>query len=226
MLTAAKAARLIDISAVRTHHTLRDIEEIVAYAKEYKFINVHTLPCWTRQLAEMLAEVDGVFVGAPVAFPSGAHTTAVKLLEARQLLEDGVEEMDIVMNIGRFKNQEYDAVLNELQQVIALAKGKAKTKVIIEINLLSDTELDKACELVIASGADFVKTGTGWVPGDLNMARIARMCDVCKSKIQIKVAGGIRTASEFQELYQMGVQRMGINAQSAIEIVKAFDTHA
>ena len=95
----------------------------------------------------------------------------------KELLKDGVQEMDIVMNIGKLKNKEYDYVLNELKRIVELAKGKALVKVIIEINTLDDKEMFKACDLVIESGADFVKTGTGWVPGPggANIERIRKL---------------------------------------------------
>ncbi len=216
-----EAAAMIDISTVRTGHTLRDIREAVEYARKYRFINVHALPCWTAVLAEMLKDVDGVYVGAPVGFPGGAHKTEVKLLEAGELLKDGVQEMDIVMNVGKLKNGEYDYVLEELKKIIGLAKGKALVKVIIEINALTEEEMFKACDLVMESGADFIKTGTGWIPGDANIGRIRRIKEHCGDRIRIKAAGGIRTLEEFMKLAEMGVERMGINMRSAIEIVRA-----
>lgn len=219
----SEAAAMIDISAVRTQHTLKDIEYVVECAKKYKFINVHTLPCWTSTLSEMLKDVEGVYVGAPVGFPGGAHTTETKIFEAKQLLNDGVQEMDIVMNVGKFKNKEYNYVSEELKQIIDLARGRALVKVIIEINILNDEEMLKACDLVIESGADFVKTGTGWIPGDANIERIRKMKQYCQSRIKIKAAGGIRTLAEFMELADMGVERMGINTKSAIEIVHALE---
>ena len=218
-----EAAAMIDISAVRTQHTLKDIEYIVECAKKYRFINVHTLPCWTATLSRMLRDVEGVYVGAPVGFPGGAHKTETKIFEARQLLDDGVQEMDIVMNVGKFKNKEYNYVLDELEQIISLAKGRAVVKVIIEINVLSDEEMLRACDLVIKSGADFVKTGTGWIPGNANIERIRKMKEYCSGQIKIKAAGGIRTLDEFLELADMGVERMGINTKSAIEIVHALE---
>jgi len=222
-ITAKQAAALIDISAVRTHHTLADIAQNVEYAKKYRFINVHVLPNWVKTLSEMLQSVDGVYVGSPVGFPGGGHTTAVKLAEARQLIEDGVQEMDIVMNVGRFKNREYDYVRDELRAVVELAPDEVMTKVILEINTLTDDEMLRACQLVMQSGADFVKTGTGWVPGDANLERVRKIKDFCKSDIKVKVAGGIRTREEFLTLYRMGVERMGINTQSAIEIVQSLE---
>ena len=226
-MNAREAARLIDISAVRTHHTMSDIEEIVGYAKEYKFINVHVLPNWMKQLSEMLKDVEGVYAGGPVGFPSGAHKTETKVVEAKGLIESGIEEMDIVMNVGRFKNKEYGYVLKELREIIGLAKNAGRpilTKVLIELNCLTEEEADKACEIVVSSGADFLKTGTGWVPGDANIERIRRIKkNLAGTGMKVKAAGGIRTREEFDELLEMGVERFGINTQSAIEIVKSFE---
>jgi len=222
MMTPEQAARLIDISAVRTQHTLDDVREVVEHAKKYRFINVHALPSWISQLSQMLKDEPDIFVGAPVGFPSGGHRTEVKLEEAKLLVADGAEEIDIVMNIGRFRNKEYDYVKDELVKIISIMPDNVLTKVIIEINTLSDSEIEKACELVIETGADFLKTGTGWVPGDANIERIRKIKQICGSRIKIKAAGGIRTPQEFMQLCDMGVERMGINTKSAIEIVEYF----
>lgn len=221
-MTAKDAARLIDISAVRTHHGLKDIEQVVKIAKEYRFINVHSLPSWTKTVSEMLKDDPDIRVGAPVGFPGGGHTTKVKMLEAQQLIEDGVEEMDIVMNVGKFKNGELQYVTDELKQIIALAPEHVLTKVIIELNCIDDSELQDICSVVIDSGGDFLKTGTGWVPGDANVARIAKIKEYTRGKIQIKAAGGIRTRNEFDALLALGVERFGINTASALAIVESF----
>ena len=212
---------MIDISAVRTKHTLNDIEALVQLAKEHRFINVHALPCWIGHLSRLLKDEPDIYVGAPVGFPSGAHKTEVKCLEAKMLIADGVQEMDIVMNVGRFLNNEHDFVLDDLRQVFKLTPENVLTKVIIEINVLNDAQMERACELVIESGADFVKTGTGWVAGDANIERIRKIKKICGSKIKVKAAGGIRTPLEFMQLYDMGVERMGINTKSALEIVNS-----
>lgn len=221
-MTALEAASMIDVSAVRTHHCLKDIQRVAEYGKKYGFINVHVLPCWVSTLACLLQNTEGVRVGAPVGFPSGGSTTATKMAEASQLLEDGVGEMDIMMNVGKFKDGEYGYVLNELCTLVGLAKGRALTKVIIEMNVLDDGELAAACNLVVQSGADFVKTGTGWVEAPLNLARIRQVKAYCGEAIKLKVAGGIRTPGQFLELCNMGVERMGINLKSAVEIVESF----
>ena len=223
MMTSKEAARLIDISAVRTRHTLSDIEQVVEYGKKYNFINVHVLPSWVRQLSEMLEDAPEVYVGAPVGFPGGSHKTEVKLLETRLMVEDGVEEMDIMMNVGRFKNGEYDFVLKELKEIVAATPKGVLTKVIIELNALEDHEIEKACQIAIESGADFLKTGTGWIPGDANIQRIRKIKKICGDRIKVKAAGGIRTLEEFMELVDMGVERFGINTKSAIEIVESLE---
>ncbi len=222
-MTSKEAARMIDISAVRTHHGLKDIEEVVRIAQKYRFINVHTLPAWTSTLRDMLKNDPDILVGAPVGFPGGGHKTSVKMHEAEALIADGVQEMDIVMNVGKFKNKEFDYVLNELRTIIALAPDYVMTKVIIELNCLTDDEIPDACKIVQDSGADFLKTGTGWVPGDANIPRIARIKELTGGKLKVKAAGGIRTREEFDALVALGVERFGINTKSALEIVESFN---
>jgi len=215
------AARLIDISAVRSHHTVNDVCETVNIAKKYGFINVHSLPCFTALVCKLLSREPEIFTGAPVGFPSGGHTTEAKMLEAHRLIEDGVDEMDVVMNIGQFRSGEDDYVLDELNRIIDLAPQNVLTKVIIEINLLSDEEMLRACGLVMQTKADFVKTGSGWIAGDANIPRIEKILKETKGHIKVKAAGGIRTLEEFEKLRELGVDRFGINLISALEIVEA-----
>ena len=112
---------------------------------------------------------------------------------------------------------------NELKEVLSVIPSNILTKVIIEINCLTDEEMLKACELVIASGADFVKTGTGWVPAPLDLERIRKIKDFTRGKIKLKVAGGIRTKEDFLAMVDMGVERFGIGTKSALEIVQSFE---
>lgn len=217
-----EVAQLIDVSAVRTAHTLSDVHYIADVAKRYRFINAHALPCWTATLAKLLKDTLDIHVGAPVGFPGGGHRTEVKMLEAELLIEDGVEEMDIVMNIGRFRNKEYGPVQKELDKIISIVPKGILTKVIIEIDALDDNEMHRACELVMDTGADFLKTGTGWLSRDANISRIRAVKEITHGRIKVKAAGGIRTVNEFNELLQMGVERFGINLASAITIVESF----
>ena len=214
-----EAARLIDISAVRSHNTEDDVREAVRIAKQYGFINVHSLPCFTSLVSRLLEDEPEIYTGAPVGFPGGGHATETKVCEARRLIDDGVDEMDIVMNIGMFKSGADDIVLDELKQIVALTPPPVKTKVIIEINVLTDEEMLRAARLVMQAEADFVKTGTGWIAGDANIPRIEKLLRETKGHVRVKAAGGIRTLPEFEKLRELGVDRFGINLKSAIEIV-------
>jgi deoxyribose-phosphate aldolase len=217
-----EAARLIDISVVRAHHTESDVRRCVSVAREYGFINVHSLPAYTAVVAELLADEPDIFVGAPVGFPGGGHRTETKLREAELLVRDGVQEMDIVMNIGKFRDGDRRYVLDELKRVIGHVPDDITKKVIIEIHALTDDEMLAAAELVIRSGADFLKTGTGWAPGGANVARIAKIKEVAGDSVKVKAAGGIRTRAEFDALLSLGVERFGINTESAVSIVRSF----
>jgi deoxyribose-phosphate aldolase len=127
------------------------------------------------------------------------------------------------MNVGRFKNREFGYVSDELGQIIRLAPKSVLIKVIVELNCLTDGELPDVCRIVADSGADFLKTGTGWVPGDANIARIARIKDLLQGQVQVKAAGGVRTRAEFDALLSLGVERFGINIASALSIVESYN---
>jgi deoxyribose-phosphate aldolase len=223
-MTPREAAGLIDISAVRTHCSERDVRDCVRVAKEYGFINVHSLPSYTALVAELLADEPDIYVGAPVGFPGGGHRTETKLLEAELLARDGVQEMDVVMNVGKFKDGDRAYVLDELRRVIAAVPKSVTKKVIIEINALTDEEMLAASELVIGSGADFLKTGTGWIPGGANVERIAKIKEVTGDAVKVKAAGGIRTREDFDALLALGVERFGVNTESALAIVRSFES--
>lgn len=227
MLTPRQAARLMDVSVVQMHHSIGDIDELIEEARTHLFISVHVLPCWVRNAAELLKGQQDILLGAPVGFPSGAHRTEVKLLEARLLVQDGVQEMDLVMNIGKLKSGEYRSIVEEIKAIDSIADGRP-LKVIIEINCLKNDEIKKACELIIQGGADYVKTGTGWFAGEVKneanaFEKIRMIVDFVGSSIKIKAAGGIRTVEQFLHLYQIGVSRMGINLQSSLDILGQLD---
>jgi len=224
LLNSYNVARMIDISAVRTHHSIKDIKTLIQYAKKYRFINVHVLPVWVGLVADLLKDEKDILVGSPVGFPSGGHLREIKVQEAKRLIIDGVQEMDMVINVGKLKSGEYNYVLDEIKEIVDIS-GSIPLKVIIEINCLSDNEIKKACELVIKGGANYIKTGTGWIPGDANIKRIKMIKQFIGDDIKIKAAGGIRTKAEFLKLYEIGIRRFGINLKSAIKIVNLFNKY-
>jgi len=219
-LKSEEIARLIDVSTVRTSHGEADIRQLVTYAKEYRFISVHALPCWVSLLSDLLASDADIYVGAPVGFPSGAHKTMTKLTEAEQLLADGVQEMDLMMNVGMLRSGRLNYVEDEIKAVVQIA-GDVEVKVILEVHCLSDDEIKKACELCIKAGAAFVKTSTGWMPTGATLDTVSLISNFVGSAIKIKAAGGIRDLDTLAKMIALGVARFGINVQASMDLISA-----
>jgi deoxyribose-phosphate aldolase len=212
-------ARMIDISAVQTPHGETEISELVKVAKEHDFISVHTLPCWTKLLVDLLKDRQDILPGGPVGFPSGAHRKDTKIQEAKGLLADGVREMDLMMNIGMLRSDRFDYVREEIKAVVEVA-GIVPVKVIIEVHYLTDDQIKKACELCIDGGAAFVKTGTGWAKTGATLETIKLITATVGDAIKVKASGGIRGLDMFVQLYKLGVQRFGINVQASLDILQ------
>jgi deoxyribose-phosphate aldolase len=212
-------ARMIDISAVQTPHGEAEIRELVKVAKEHDFISVHTLPCWTGLLVELLKDRQDILPGGPVGFPSGAHRTDIKIQEAKGLLADGVREMDLMMNIGMLRSDHLDYVLDEIKTVVEVA-GVVPVKVIIEVHYLTADQIKRACELCIDGGAAFVKTGTGWAQTGATLETVELITKTVGDAIKVKASGGIRGLDMFVQLYKLGVQRFGINVQASLDILQ------
>jgi len=219
LLTPQKLARMIDISAVRAHHGEREILEMVQRAKEHRFIAVHVLPSWVSFLREQLQGDRDILVGAPVGFPSGGHTTAIKVAEARQLIVDGVQELDMVINIGKLRSGRTDEVREDIRAVVEAA-GPLPVKTILEVHHLSPDEIRRACDQAIAAGAAFIKTSTGWAPSGATLESVRLITAHVGSAIAVKAAGSIRSLDTVVAMLRMGVTRFGVNLDSSVEILR------
>jgi len=219
-LKSEDIARLIDVSTVRTPHGEAEIRQLVRSAREYRFISVHALPCWVSLLSDLLAADPDIYVGAPIGFPSGAHKTKTKLTEAEQLLADGAQEMDLMINVGMLRSGRFGYVEDEIKAVVQLA-GDVEIKVILEVHCLTEDEIKKACELCINAGAAFVKTSTGWLPGGATLETVSLISNFVGDAIKIKASGGIRDLGTLAQMYAMGVARFGINVQASMELIAA-----
>jgi deoxyribose-phosphate aldolase len=214
-------AGMVDISAVQAHCGDRQVRELAEEALRHRFVAAHVLPCWVPLLRDLLGEKPrATFVGAPVGFPGGGQTTALKVSEARELVEAGVEEMDLMMNIGMLRSGRLGYVRDEVRAVVQAA-APVPTKVIIEAHWLAPDEIREACEICVEGGAAFVKTGTGWAPGGTTLETVALIKRTVGSRIGIKASGGVRGLDTFRDLLRAGVTRFGINARSALEIMDA-----
>jgi len=218
--TAQSIAQLIDISAVQAQHGEADILEMVRAAKKHHFIAVHVLPCWVSFLREQLAGSLDILIGAPVGFPGGGHRTEIKLAEAKLLVQDGVQEMDMMLNVGKLRSGDRSYCEGEIRAVVEAVKP-VPVKVIIEVHHLDREQIRQACEACIAGGAEFVKTATGWAPSGATLDVVRYITSVVGDRIKVKAAGGIRSLETLVKMYRMGVARFGINLKTAEEIVRA-----
>ena len=221
-LTSRDLARLIDISAVRAQHGEAEIRELVQRAKEHRFIAVHVLPCWVPLLSELLAGENDIYVGAPVGFPGGAHATETKGFEATRLVADGVQEMDMMLNVGMLRSGRLDYVERDIRTVVEAA-GKVPVKVILEVHYLTPDQIKRACECAIKAGAAFVKTATGWAPGGATLEAVELITSFVGKAIKVKAAGGVRDLGTVRKMLKMGVSRFGINLDASIEILRECD---
>jgi len=219
-LTSRDVAQLIDISAVQAPHGAAEICALVESAKKYRFIAVHVLPCWVTYLKSLLADTTGILIGAPVGFPAGAHRTEIKVAEAKLLLLDGVQEMDMMLNVGKLRSGEHAYCEEDIRAVVQAA-GEVPVKVILEVHHLNREELKKACEVCIRAGAAFVKTATGWAPSGATLEVVQFITSFVGSAIKVKAAGSIRSIDTLITMYRMGVARFGINLNSSVDIVKS-----
>ncbi len=203
--------KLIDHTALKPNTNKESILKLIAEAKTYDFASVCVNPCWVALAHQELKNTD-VKVCTVIGFPLGANTTEVKVFEAKDAIEKGAQEIDMVINIAMLKDKEYDYVENEIHQIVEAAKDKAIVKVIIETCLLTDEEKIKACELSQKAGADFVKTSTGFSTGGATVHDIALMRKTVRTDMGVKASGGVHTHEEALAMIEAGANRIGASA--------------
>ncbi len=216
-LSKEQLARMIDISAVKADSSVEEVESIVKAAKTYHFICVFTLPSLAQYAKECLAGEIGVDLGGVVGFPSGGSTTTVKSFEAEELLRIGCNELDMVINIGKLRSGLYKEVAEDIRRIVDIA-GDIPVKAILEVSLLKDSEIKDGAKIIRDSGAQFVKTGTGWL-GSTSFDHIKLIKEAVGESIKLKVAGGVRNLDVLIKMYEIGVTRFGIGHLSAINIM-------
>ena len=218
VINPKELVKMIDVSMLQTVNTEEDIQFLIDTTKKYRFICAFALPCYSQTLVEAFKDED-IMVGAPVGFPSGAELSEVKAFQAQTLYDIGCDEFDMVMNIGWLKSRKFHEVEKDIQGVYQVIKEKP-LKVIIEAMYLTDDELVNACKIVMNSGAEFIKTGTGWAPKPTEIRHIEIIAKTVKGKLKIKAAGGIRDYETICKMYDRGVSRFGVSLNSGIKIVE------
>ncbi|MEY2192522.1 deoxyribose-phosphate aldolase [Neobacillus sp. BF23-41] len=216
-MATTNIAAMIDHTLLKPEATRQQIESLCQEAKEYKFASVCVNPTWVVTAKELL-QGSGVMVCTVIGFPLGAATSETKAFETKNAIENGAEEVDMVINIGALKDHNDELVEKDIRAVVEAAKGKAHTKVIIETSLLTKEEKIRACELSVKAGADFVKTSTGFSTGGATAEDIALMRKTVGPDLGVKASGGVRNTEDVQKMIEAGATRIG--ASSSIAIVK------
>jgi deoxyribose-phosphate aldolase len=209
-------ARMIDHTLLKPDAKKEEIVKLVNEAKQYKFASVCINPVWVKTAAELLADTPEVKVCTVIGFPLGATTTETKAFEAKNAIDNGATEVDMVINIGALKDKQDDFIEQDIHAIVEAAKGKALTKVIIETCLLTDEEKVKACELAVKAGADFVKTSTGFSTGGATVADIQLMRKTVGPDLGVKASGGVRSREDALAMIEAGATRIGASAGIAI----------
>jgi deoxyribose-phosphate aldolase len=216
-------AKTVDHTLLKPDATEGEVRHLCKEAAHYHFAAVCVLPCYVRLAAKELRGTD-VKVATVVSFPLGADTTAVKAAAVRDAIQGGASELDVVMNISKFLSGEFAYVAEELANLngevgaVAMNNGlnDAVLKVIIETGYLSDKMKRLAVQIIFASGADFVKTSTGFGPGGATTEDVALLREEAPEGLAVKASGGIRTLEEALDLLNAGASRLGMSGSVRI----------
>ncbi len=200
-------AKYIDHTLLKPEATPHDIRCLCREAAEYKFAAVCVNPCYVDLAVSLLANSQ-VKVATVIGFPLGANLSIVKAFEAKQAILHGADELDMVINIGAAKLGLWDGILYDIQQVLVEAQGRT-VKIIVETGLLTEEEKERVCHIVLKSGAQYIKTSTGFVPGGATVADITLFKSIVGDKVGIKASGGIRTFEEATAMIAAGATRIG-----------------
>ena len=214
-MTVKEILSRVDHTLLKPASTWSEIKKLCDEAMEYETASVCVNSSFVKPCTEYMQ--GKVAVCSVIGFPLGAMSTAAKAFEAKQAIEDGAEEIDMVINIGKLKEKDYEYVLNDIVAV-KKAIGNKVLKVIIETCLLTDEEKEKMCEIVYKSEADFIKTSTGFSTGGATFDDIKLFYNNIGGKVKIKAAGGIRSVEDMEKFIELGADRLGTS--SAIKIIK------
>lgn len=201
-----KIFQSVDHTLLTQTATWEEIKQICDDAINYEVASVCIPPSYVKRVKEYVK--DRMKVCTVIGFPNGYNTTAVKVYETKDALSNGADEIDMVINIGYLKDKEYDLIMDEIRQ-IKKACGTKILKVIIETCLLDEEEKKKMCDIVTRSGADYIKTSTGFSTGGATFEDIDLFAKHVSTEVKIKAAGGITSFSDAERFIMLGASRLG-----------------
>lgn len=199
--------KYFDHTMLAPQATSTDIDKLIKEAIKFDFKSVCIAPSYIKYAKEQLAKTD-VLICTVIGFPLGYNATSVKVYETKIALDHGADEIDMVINIGRFKNKEYEYVLNEIKAIKEVCGNKV-LKVIVETALLTNQEIKTITEIVLKSGADFIKTSTGFSFRGASFEDVEIMKSIAQDKLLIKASGGIKTGEDALKMIKLGASRLG-----------------
>jgi deoxyribose-phosphate aldolase len=214
-----KLAQYLDLANHHQDATPEAIGKLCEMVKKYGFNSAFVNPCYLPLARELLG--DKGKIGTVISFPLGQDTKNTKILAAIDAVKKGADELDVCLNVGLLKGGEREKVLEEMKAIVQAAKDVKATvivKFIIETGLLTSEEIKKSSQLVLESGADFVKTNSGFGPRGASLQDVEIIRQAVGDKIKIKVAGGIDTLKEATDFIQAGVDRIGTS--KGVEIIE------
>lgn len=216
MYTKEQVAQTIDHAVLKPEQTYSDLKANAEMCINNKVFSMCVRPCDIKASKELLKDSE-VKVSCVLSFPHGADATPVKAFQAKQAIEDGTDEIDMVMNIGKFLSGEYEYVTDDIKAVVEVAhKYGVLVKVIQESGFLTLDQIAKACELSKVAGADFVKTSTGFGPGGAKTEYIDVMIKTVGESMQVKPSGGIRDWETAVAFLEQGADRLGVGSTEAV----------
>ena len=206
---------MVDHTLLKQESTWEQIKEICDDGMKYETASVCIPPAFVKQAKEYVG--NNLQICTVIGFPNGYSTTAVKCFETEDAVKNGADEIDMVINIGWVKDKKWNELLEEIKAVKAACHGKL-LKVIIETCLLTDEEKVKMCEIVSASGAEYIKTSTGFSTGGATREDVALFSENVKPGVKIKAAGGISSIKDAEDFIALGAERLGTSR--IVKIVK------
>jgi deoxyribose-phosphate aldolase len=216
MYTKNQVAKTIDHAVLKPENTDANLIENAKMCIANGVFSMCVKPCDIKAAKELLKKSD-VKVSCVLSFPHGADSTPVKAFQAKQAIEDGTDEIDMVMNIGKFLSGDYEYVVNDIKAVVDVAHSNGVlVKVIQESGYLTLEQVAKACELSYDAGADFVKTSTGFGPGKATPEIVDVMIKTVGDRMMVKPSGGIRDWETAVAFLEQGADRLGIGSTEAV----------
>ena len=214
-------AQMVDHTQLRAYAVKEDFEKLCKEAADYgfKMVAINSYPV---ELCSKLLKGTGVHVGAAIGFPLGQTTIENKVHETKQAIENGADEIDYVINIGKLKEKDYDYIEREMTEIVKACREKnILSKVIFENCYLTDDEKIKVSEIAVKVKPDFIKTSTGFGTGGATLEDVKLMKSIVKDEVKVKAAGGIRDLDTFLAMVEAGAERIGTSA--GIEIMNEYD---